>query len=76
MAIHTKFIATVSLESDTQPVRTHKEAFVVSSASTAARLAVNAARRMYPGVQYRSLVVVLEKQGREVVAGVKKGAAA
>jgi hypothetical protein len=69
MAQHTRFSATVSFESDTQPVRTHRQEFVVASAVKATRLAVNAARRAYPGVHYRSMVVVLERMGQVQVDG-------
>lgn len=69
MAKRTRFSASISFETDTQPVRTHKTEIVATNAESAARLAVKSARKAFPQAQYRSVVVVLEKLGTLTVPG-------
>jgi hypothetical protein len=56
-----RFRASVSFESDTQPVRTYRGEISAGSCDRASSLAVKAARRACPNARWRSLVVVLEK---------------
>jgi hypothetical protein len=56
----------VSLESDTQPVRTIRTVITAGEAPPAARLAIREAFKAFPRAQWRSLVVVLEKMGEDV----------
>lgn len=53
--------ASVSLESDCQPVRTHRTELDVANARLGARRALEAAMRAYPKVGWRSVAIVLEK---------------
>ena len=53
--------ATVSLESDLQPVRTHRVELDVANARLGARRALEAAMKAYPKVVWRSVCIVLEK---------------
>lgn len=57
----TKFTASVSFESDRNPVLTAKVSITATSAGTAARRAIEEAYKQFPRARYRSLVVVLEK---------------
>lgn len=53
--------ASVSFESDLQPVRTYRGEIAAVSPAAGARRAVERARKEFPGVRWRSIVVVLEK---------------
>ena len=67
MATRITFRATVSLESDTQPVQTHRMEIQAATAQKAASRAVQAARKAFPGSRPRSIVVVLEEMARCVL---------
>lgn len=56
-----RFMASVTLESDTQAPRTHRAEISASSPQKAASLAVRAARKEFSGARWSSLVVVLQK---------------
>jgi hypothetical protein len=69
MATRITFKASVSFESDSAPVLTHRAEIVATTAQKAASLAVQAARRAFKGKSPRSIVVVLEETSRTTVAG-------
>jgi hypothetical protein len=60
-----EWTASVSLESDTQPVKTHRTQISALRPQTAASRAIREAQQAFKGAHYRSLVVVLEKQASE-----------
>jgi len=60
-----RFRASVSFESDLQPVRTYRGEIVALSPAKAASRALRAARSTYPKSRWRSVVVVLEKLAGE-----------
>lgn len=64
MATRITFKASVSFESDSAPVLTHRAEIVAATAQKAASLAVKAARQVFRGRAPRSIVVVLEEVGR------------
>ncbi len=69
MATRITYQASVSFESDTAAVLTHRVEVVAPNAEKAASQAIRLARRAYPNQRPRSLVVVLEELGRTTVAG-------
>ena len=54
-----RYRASVSLESDTEPVRTFRGEIVAANARLGVRRALQAAQRAYPKARWRSCVVVL-----------------
>ena len=56
-----RYRASVSFESDTQPIHTYRGELTVPNPRLAVRRALEAASRAYPHQQWRSVVVVLEK---------------
>jgi hypothetical protein len=69
MALRITFKASVSFESDSAPVLTHRAEIAATNAQKAASLAVKAARQVFRGKSPRSIVVVLEEVGRACVDG-------
>ena len=56
-----RFLASVTLESDTQAPRTHRSEISAASPQKAASTAIRGARRAFSGARWSSLVVVLQK---------------
>ncbi len=69
MATRITYRASVSFESDSVPVLTHRAEIVATNAQKAASLAVKAAKQAFRGKSPRSIVVVLEEVGRARVDG-------
>ena len=69
MATRITYRASVSLETDTQPVQTMRREIVAANAPQAARRALTEARRLFSGSRPRSMVVVLEEISRGTVPG-------
>lgn len=72
MATRITFKASVSFESDTMPVLTHRAEIVATNAQKAASLAVKAARQAFRGKSPRSIVVVFEELSRATVVSPQK----
>ena len=73
MATRITFNASVSFESDTAPVLTHRAEIVATNAQKAASMAVKAARKACPGRAPRSIAIVIEEISRGVVPGKRRG---
>lgn len=56
-----RYRASVSFEHDTQPVRTYRGEIAAPGLPTATSRALRTARGLYPGLRWRSVVIVLEK---------------
>lgn len=67
MAVRITYRASVSYESERKPVQTHWAKVVAPNAPSAARQALNGARRAFPGCRAKSIVVVLEEVSREEI---------
>lgn len=76
MATRITYRAVTSYEFDTQPVLTDWREIVAPNASTAARRALQMARRAFPGSRPRSMVVSLEEISRGEVPTTRKRKAA
>ncbi len=72
MATRITYRASVSFESDSAPVLTHRVEITATTAQKAASLAVKGARQAFRGKSPRSIVVVLEEVSRAMVPGVRK----
>lgn len=68
MATRITFKASVSFETDSVPVQTHRVEIIAATAQKAASEAVKSARRVFAGSRPRSIVVVLEETGRVALA--------
>ena len=64
MAWRYTYRASTTFEHDLQPPQTDRREIVAPNASSAARRAVEGARRTFPGSRPRSIVVVLEVLSR------------
>jgi len=69
MATRITYRASVSFESDSAPVLTHRAEIVAATARKAASVAITEARRAFPGSRPRSIVVVMEEISRGTVPG-------
>lgn len=76
MATRITYRAVVSFEFDTQPVLTDRSEIVAPNAATAARRALQMARRAFPSTKPRSVVVSLEEISRGIVPSSRKKKAA
>lgn len=56
-----RFRASVSLESDLMPVRTHRVELIAPTAKNASRRALDATLKAFKGARWRSVCIVLEK---------------
>jgi hypothetical protein len=72
MAVRITYRASVSFESDTQPVQTMRREIVAANAPQAARRAITEARRAFAGSRPRSIVTVLEELSRMTLPRVGK----